>query len=264
MVRFLRPFAAAVRAGIHDYAAMLTWRSWLLGWFLRVVSQVIFFALIGVVIGVDAQTHYLLVGNAVLLAATTSSFAIGGATIDIRTGTFPLVLASPAPPLAVLTGRSMYVIGDALVSSLGALAVVGAIFSLPLPGPSAVLVVLPVLATAFAAYAFSIFVAGAVLRRITMRNLISNLSLVLMALLCGVNVPASYLPSPLQHVAQVLPVTHGLEAARGILAGNDGGEVAAAIAAELAVGALWAALAVLAFARFTYKVRRAGAAEFGY
>ena len=37
----------AFRAGIADYRAIWTWRSWVLGWMVRVIAQVSFFGLIG-------------------------------------------------------------------------------------------------------------------------------------------------------------------------------------------------------------------------
>jgi ABC-2 type transport system permease protein len=262
MVIAVRAFAAAAVAGAHDYAAMLSWRSWIFGWYVRVVAQVMFFALIGLLLGSQAQTHYLLIGNAMLVAATTSFFAIGGATIDVRSGTFPLVLASPTTPLVVFAGRSLYVIGDALLTSLGAFVLVGPIFGLPLPGLRTLLVVVPVLAAALSSYALSMFLAALVLPRVALRNLVSNLVLATMALLCGVNVPVTYLPPPAEWLAEILPLTHGVAAARGMLGGASSADFAVAVARELGAGALWLALAAVAFARFARTVRRTGAADF--
>ena len=63
----------AFRAGIADYRAIFTWRSWLLGWMLRVIAQVSFFALIGLRVADERSAFYLLIGNALAVAAQTAS-----------------------------------------------------------------------------------------------------------------------------------------------------------------------------------------------
>lgn len=46
----------AFHAGLADYRAIFTWRSWLAGWYVRVFFQVSFFALIGERLGDDEKT----------------------------------------------------------------------------------------------------------------------------------------------------------------------------------------------------------------
>lgn len=260
MVR--RTVSAAAVAGFRDYAAIFSWKSWLLGWYLRVLAQVIFFALIGKLLGSEARTHYLLIGNAVLVAANTSFVGIVGATADMRYGTMPLIAASPAPALATFAGRSLYVIGDALATGFGAILIVGALFGLPLPGAETLLVALPLVAVSLSAYLFSVLLAGLILDRVALRNLVSNVAIFTMALLCGVNVTVASLPQPLRIVADCLPVTHGLVALRQLLAGDSFTVVIPQLAAELGVAAASLVAGLIVFNRFLEQARARATLDF--
>ena len=72
----------AFRAGLADYRAIFTWKSWLAGWMVRVIAQVAFFALIGERLDDDQKTYYLLVGNAILVAALTGVFSLNMTTAE--------------------------------------------------------------------------------------------------------------------------------------------------------------------------------------
>ena len=59
----------SIISGANDYWAIFTLKSWIFGWFVRMISQVSFFALIGKLLRSDKQTQFLLIGNAVVIAA---------------------------------------------------------------------------------------------------------------------------------------------------------------------------------------------------
>ena len=64
----------------------------------------------------------------------------------------------------------------------------------------------------------------------------SNLVFAVLLVFCGVNVPLDDLPGWISPVAQVLPVTHAVEAGREVVAGGSLDSVADLLAAELAIG----------------------------
>lgn len=130
----------AFLCGWRDYQAIFTVKTWLAGWFVRVVAQVSFFALIGRLLGSDERTEFLLIGNAVLLAALSTMFAVASTSWERWQGTLPLLVASPTGSVLVFFGRSAFWIPDALSSSLGTLFVCAAIFDIPLPWPDVLLV----------------------------------------------------------------------------------------------------------------------------
>lgn len=258
----LRILRHAALTGYYDYRSIYTWRTWLVGWYLRVVSQVVFFALIGELLGSRARTHELLVGTSTLLAAVTSFIAVASTSWERRSGTLPLLVASPSRPMIVFAGRSVTFIGDALLTSLGSFFAAAAIFDLPLPWPRILLVVPLLLLVAVSSYMLALFLGGLVLRAMSTRNVVANLATGTMMTIGGVAVPVSYYPAPVQWLAQVLPLTHGLQAIRDTLAGEGAATILSNVALEALVGAGWLAAALLTFDRLAESGRRDGSIEF--
>jgi ABC-2 type transport system permease protein len=250
----------AAIAGFEDLRSLYSWKTWTTGWLLRMVCQVVFYSLLGRLIGDDAQVHYLVIGNAVMLCATTVIFVVQSTTWERFAGTLPLLVAAPASPLVVLFGRSVQWIPDALATSLTALLIVGPIFGLPLPMPRALLVIPLLVLVTLSTYMMGAVFGSLVLRWTEARNLVSNVVAALMMAVCGVNVPVSVFPAWVQTVAGVLPLTHGLRAVRGVLAG---GPVAREAALEVAVGLGWFAVAAASFRWFAEGGRKDGSLEFG-
>ena len=101
----LRVIRWAAETGARDYASIFTWKTWLAGWYLRVLAQVIFFALIGRLLGSDDAVYYLLVGNAIMLAAMTGIWSLNMVGWERYSGTLPLLAASPSSPVVVFASR---------------------------------------------------------------------------------------------------------------------------------------------------------------
>jgi ABC-2 type transport system permease protein len=257
----LRIIRYAFRSGAADYASIYTWKSWLTGWYVRVLSQVIFFALIGKLLRSDQQTWFLLVGNAVMLAAMEGIWALNLVNWERDSGTLQLLVASPSNPVVVFAARGSYLIADGLVASLGALFVAGPLFGLPLPWPRILLVVPLTLLVGASAYCFGTFLAGVLIRQRRLDGIVSNVGIIVFMTLCGVNVPLAAYPAPVAFVAQFLPLTHGLVAIREVLAGNLG-TAAAQAGLEAAVGLGWLGVCLATFGWFVRHGRRDGSLEF--
>ncbi|MDX1659410.1 MAG: ABC transporter permease [Nitriliruptorales bacterium] len=253
----LRVIRWAARAGWEDRKALFTWRSWTFGWFLRLVTQVLFFALIGVLLGSEEQVHWLFVGNVVAIAAL-GTLAVGPDASEERYyGTLPLLVAAPSSPIPVLTGKTLLWMAEAFVTSVLAFVLLAPPLGHPLVFPDQ-LVLLPVLATVvFANYALGIFMASLVFRAVHLGNTVFNFVFWLMAAICGVNVAVEFFPAAIERLAYVLPLTHGLRAIRGAL-GQADYAIWAEAGAELLVGAAWLALALMGFAWLAEGGRRDG------
>ena len=260
---FIHAYRASVASGFFDFAALFSWRGWLGGWFIRIVAQVTFFALIGRLVGSPQLVGFLILGNVGLVAATAGLLAIAGAATDIRAGTLPLLVATPAPPAAAFAGRGFYVVADAIVTAFGALLVVAPVFDMPI-SLSTALRALPLLASiAFSSYALGTFLTAVVIHLPSARNLALNLTIAVMSTICGVNFALAALPSPLAAAAHLLPLTNGLIALRGLFAGDPSSGILASAAAELAVAAGWLGCSLAVFELVIARDRRSGAIDFG-
>jgi ABC-2 type transport system permease protein len=253
----------AFRAGLADYRAIFTWRSWALGWMLRVVAQVSFFGLIGLRVADDRSAYFLIVGNALAVAAQAGIFSLNMTSAERWAGTLPLLVASPTSPVVVFGSRGAYLVVDGALSALGSLFIASAAFGLPLPWPR-VLAVLPLTAVvAYASYCFGTFLAGIVFRWREANSLFVLVGYVGLMTICGVNVPLSYYPSALEWISRFLPLTNGLLAIRGVFEGQAWSWIAGHAALELAVGLSWMTVALLSFNRLAAGGRRDGTLDFG-
>jgi ABC-2 type transport system permease protein len=257
--RILRHSAVS---GFADFATMFTWRTWSTAWLGRVIMQVMFFALIGLLLGDADAVRFLLIGNAVMIAATESLMTVASTTWERRAGTLPLLVASPASPLTVFVGRSVQWIPSGVGSSTVAFFVVAAVFGIDLPWPRALLVPPLIVVVAVSAYLFGSFLGALVLRAMDARNMVSNVAIWTMMAICGVNVPVDFWPGAVQRVASVLPVTHGLGAIRHHLDGASTAVVLQGVGLELLVGLGWFTLALLSIRRLVNHGRREGTIEY--
>jgi ABC-2 type transport system permease protein len=253
----------AFRAGLADYRAIFTWRSWALGWMLRVVAQVSFFGLIGERVANDRSAYFLIIGNALAVAAQAGIFSLNMTSAERWTGTLPLLVASPTSPVVVFGSRGAYLAVDGTLSALGSLFIAGAAFGLPLPWPR-VLAVVPLTGiVAYASYCFGTFLAGIVFRWREANSLFVLVGYVGLMAICGVNVPLSYYPSALEWISRFLPLTNGLLAIRGVFQSASWSWIVGHAALELTVGAAWMTIALLSFNRLASGGRRDGTLDFG-
>lgn len=253
----------AFRAGVADYRAIFTWRSWLLGWMVRVVAQVSFFALIGLRVNDERAAFYLLIGNALAVAAQTGIFSLNMTTTERWSGTLPLLVASPTSPVVVFSARGAYLAVDGSLSALGALFIAGPAFGLALPWPRVLAVVPLTFVVGVASYAFGTFLAGVVFRFRGANSLVVLVGYVGLMTVCGVNVPLSYYPAALEWASRFLPLTNGLLAIRGVFAAEPWSWVVGHAALEAAVGLGWMTLALLTFNRLASRGRLDGSLDYG-
>jgi ABC-2 type transport system permease protein len=253
----------AFRAGLADYRAIFTWKSWLAGWYVRVLAQVAFFALIGERLGDDEATYYLLVGNSLLIAAQVGVFSLNMTSSERWTGTLSLLVASPSSPVLVFAARGSYLAIDGALSALGALFVAGPLFGMDLPWPRVLAVVPLTLLVALASYGFGTFLAGIVFRYRSINSLVVVTTYVSLMAACGVNVPLEYYPEPVELLVRLLPLTNGLLGIRAVFDGAPASEIVGYAALEAAVGLAWMTAALLSFNRLASRGRRDGSLDFG-
>ena len=224
------------------------------------ITQIVFFAYLGRAAGVEDDTWYV-VGNAVVAAAVPGLFAMSQTISEERfTQTLPALVVSPASRVALFLGRALPVVVNGAVVALIALVGGVLVLDVQLAGAAVPALLAAVLVTAFACTGIGMLNAALGLRwRET--AVLSNLILYFLLLFAGVNVPLDLLPEPLQHLAQVLPVTHGVEAARQAVDGASLGEISGLLGAEAFVGAVYTVLGLGLLRRFEVIARRNASLE---
>lgn len=258
----LRILRYAALSGFQDFGSTWTIWTWAFGLFLRMMTQVAFFASIGRLLGSDDQVEYLFIGNAVAAAAIGCLTAATATTWERGAGTLPLLVASPTSPLLVLMGRSVFFIANGLAFSLGALVLLAPVFDVSIPWARFPAVFALVGLTAVTSYFAATFLGGLVLNATSARRTVPQVARMVTLAFCGVSVPRTVFPEPVRRLAGLLPVTHGLDAVRGVLAGAPAATVLGDIGLEVLVGAGWLALSLLTFQRLADAGRRDGSIVF--
>lgn len=252
----------AAISGFQDFGGTYTIWSWAFGLFLRMMTQVAFFASIGTLLGSREQVEYLLIGNAVAAASIGCLTAATATTWERGAGTLPLLVASPTSPLVVLMGRSVFFIANGLAFSFGALLFLPPLFDVSVPLARMPAVTAGVVLVTVTTYFAATFLGGLVLRATSARRTVPQVARMVMLAFCGVNVPRSFFPDAVSWAAGFLPLTHGLEAVRQLLAGGPSATILGNVALEVLVGAGWLTLSLLTFHRLAESGRRDGSIVF--
>ena len=246
-----------------SYRALFNWISPLLYATTMLGSplfQVLFFTYLGRYAGSEDDAFFI-VGNAVQVAAMSGIYGMTmGIANERQFGTLSPLLATPANRLAVFSGRALPFIANGLVVSAFGFAVGWLLLDFEPAAGSIPALAFVVLVTTTSCVALGMLIGSIGLRA---RDVFfgANLVYFLMLLLCGVNVPVDELPGWLQPISNVLPMTHGIEAARDVAAGDAFSDVAGLVATEALIGFVYASLAYGLFRLFELEGRRHGTLE---
>lgn len=238
-----------------DFHAFYTWRTWLFGWLVRLLSQVVFYSAVGALVGDPEYTRYVVLGAALTLCVAEAMLAVASSCWDRQAGTMGLLAASPVEPGPHYFGRSLEMPVSAMVTTSIALLAVPPFFGIGWTWWQVPPLVGIVILTCLSTYCMTLLVASAALVFSEARNVISTVTTVSVTAICGAMVPVSFWPAPLQWVAQTLPVTHGLAAVRAVEAGAPAVTVLASVGLMLLAAACWLSLAMLAFRQIFARAR---------
>jgi ABC-2 type transport system permease protein len=231
--------------GYLAYRALFNWIHWsiyvptMLG---GPVFQILFFAYIGRYAKLRSD-EFFVIGNAVAISSLGGIFGmamtIGG---ERWTQTLSSILVTPANRLALFLGRALPNLANGVIVSTVGFVVGWLLLDFSLKATEIPAIALVVIVTSFACTAFGTMIGAFGLRG---RDIFffANLMIFVFLLFCGVNVPVDSLPGWMQAIGRVLPLTHGIDAARQIAQGGSLRDVSGLIGTEAGIGVCYAALA---------------------
>lgn len=253
---------AATRTAWADLRGMYTPVTWTVGWLGRILMQVAFFGLIGLLLQDSEAVRYLFIGQAVMACVVETFMAVASTTWERLSGTLGLLVAAPGALWPVLVGRSVQWLPSGIATSSIALFGLGPAFGVRWHPSTAAIGLCLVVLTALTMYPVALSVAALVLRGPRWRNVASNVSHTLVMLITGVTVPTTFWPDWVQDLALGMPLTHGLAAIRDVQESAAGWDRAGAAAALMVgLGACWLALAAAAFTLFARMGRADGSID---
>jgi ABC-2 type transport system permease protein len=227
--------------GAIAYRGLFNWLSpWIFvpTFLVAPIFQILLFVYIGRSAHAQSDEFYV-VGNALQYASIPCVFAMSNTIAGERfQKTLGYILATPAGRLSLFLGRSLPVIANGVFVSAFAFVVGGLIVGIHVPASAVGSLALVIVVCAASCTGLGLLSAALGLRvreTATLNNIVFGLLLVF----CGTNVPLSELPSWMSFLSQGMPLTHGIEAARRLAAGQSLGTVGGLIGAELLVGAAY-------------------------
>ena len=249
--------------GLTSYRALFHWLNpWIFVPMLVVLPlfQLLFFAYLGRTTGVESDSYFV-VGNSLLAAALPGlwgmSHSISG---ERRTKTLGTLLSSPASRLALFLGRGLPTVANGFLVSTFCFAAGALLLDVEIAAAAVPGLALAILACSFSCAALGLSVGALGLRG---RNVtvLDNLLVAALLILAGVNVPLERLPDWMQAASRYIPLTHGIDAAREVVAGTPVTQAAGLLLTELGVGAAYALAGAVLIRIFEYESRRTASLE---
>jgi ABC-2 type transport system permease protein len=208
------------------------------------IFQILLFMYIGRSAGLESDEFYV-IGNAVQYAALPCLFAmtftIGGERYQ---HTLCYILVSPAPRLPLFLGRAVPVVVNGFFVAAFSLVVGGLIVGIDIPAGSILPLALATLICAFSCTGLGL-VGAAIGLLIREQAVLANIMFGLLLIFTGANVPVDSLPDWMQAISNVLPFTHGIEAARDIADGSSLSDASGLLLTETSIGLVYGALGYL-------------------
>jgi ABC-2 type transport system permease protein len=251
-----------VSSAIFSFRAQFDWLNpamWITMKFVLSLSQMAFFAFVGVFAG--ASVPFIAIGNALQSLSWNTVFSVINITgHDKWDGTLPLVLATPAHRMPLFIGRAMIHVVDGLISVAISFAFAAFIFGVNFGQADVLALTLTVFLTAFTMAGFGLLIGGL---SFFFRNpmVFANIFTFVLLIFCGVNFPVQSLPTVIQPVSYLFPLTYGITAARSAITGGNLIQIAPTLALQLVVGLAAMVVGFLFFRSFENNARKTGKME---
>ena len=249
--------------GLTSYRALFNWvNPWvyvphMLGY---PVFEILFFAYLGRFANVQSDKFFL-VGNSFISIAMTGFFGMGNAVGgERRSQTLATLLASPANRFALFLGRAVPSIVTGLVTASFAFAICSFVLGTHFGGRELAGLALAGVTASFACTSFGLCLGSLGLRGRSV-SLFADMIGGSMLLLSGANVPLDRLPAAVRHVSDLLPLTHGIAAARILGAGGSVADARHLLLTEALVGAAYFLVGIAMLRVLEYSGRRSAALE---
>lgn len=251
------------RGGVTSYRALFGWLNPWIAVPMFVIAplfQLLFFAYLGRATAVEDDAYFV-VGNGLLAVALPGLIGMGGSVNGERTAkTLGMLLASPANRLALFLGRALPAIVNGFAVSAFCLVCGALLLHVHVAASAVPALALIIVVCAFSCSGLGLCVGAVGLRA---RNVISFswIFVPVLLLVSGANVPRDRLPDWLQAVGSGLPLTHGIAAARDLVAGQTFGENGMPLLIELVIGLTYAGVGLLLLRLFELESRRTASLE---
>jgi ABC-2 type transport system permease protein len=224
------------------------------------IFQILLFAYMGRSAALESDEFYV-VGNALQFACIPCLFAMTQTIAGERyQQTLGYILVSPAPRLPLFLGRALPVILNGVFVAAFSFTVGGLLLGIDVPASALPGLAVVIVVTAFSCTGLGLINAGLGLR-IRETAVLSNVIFGVLLIFTGANVPLEELPDWMRAISDVLPLTHGIAAARELADGAPFADVRGLVATELAIGVAYTAAGYGLLRYMEWQSRRSASLE---
>jgi len=253
-------------SAVFSFRAQFDWLNpsmWLTMKLVLSLSQMAFFVFVGLFIpgSTPSLISFIAIGNALQSISWNTVFSVINITgHDKWDGTLPLVLATPAHRLPLYIGRAMIHVLDGLLSAAISFFFAAFIFGVDFSHTDVLALAVAVVLTAFTMAGFGLLIGGF---SFFFRNpmVFANIFTFILLIFCGVNFPVASLPTVIQPVSYIFPLTYGITAARNAVDGQTLLQISPTLAQQILVGAAAMIIGYLLFRLFENSARKTGKIE---
>lgn len=242
--------------------AAVPWWLWLLQLITIGLTQMLYFVLMtGVAGGTTLSISEVALGNALQAVTYSTVFAVCSIPGDEKhSATLPLLMNTPTKLHSVIIGKSLFHIAAGMMTVVVSLAFAALVFGVSFAQVDVLSLTMVVLVTTYAMTGFGLMLSSI---GIYMRSsiLLASFFLYIGLIFCGVNFPVSHLPSFLQPISAVLPMTYGVHSLRMAVEGAAVFEIAQDLVLMLVIGSIMLLIGFLMLRLFERLARIKGSYE---
>jgi ABC-2 type transport system permease protein len=249
---------------VLSYAALFAWLepvTYMASKIVMPLTQMLFFTFLGSFATGRDSAHFYVIGNAIQITAVSGIF---GVTMSIGgerwSGTLVYLFGTPANRMAMFFGRAFMHIIDGAIGVVIALLWGVILFKLDLSQTNLSALALTIIVTTLSTCGLGLLMGCLSLLTANVM-FVNNTVYFLLLIFSGANVNLSILPSWMQAISQVLPLTRGIASARALIAGASLQEVLPLLAQELGIGLLYGLVGYFMFQWVETSAKRRGTLE---
>lgn len=217
---FYRVFSGSVLFGRKGTILWDSWDMWIMQIFITPPAEMAFFFLLATsVYHEPSYAEFTVIGNAVQSMSFAAVFAVANITSqDKWQGTLENLIVTPANRMALFIGRASFQILMSIIIVVSAFVYADFVFGVSFANANFLSLGITIVLTSVMMISFGLLISSIGLFMRT-AMIVANIFLFLTMLVSGVNFPVSALPIWLQPVSWAIPMTYGVEAARGAIQG---------------------------------------------
>lgn len=247
-----------------SYLGLFSWlrpSSYLASKIVMPLSQILLFTFLGSFAHGSSSASFYIIGNAIQMTAVSGIYGVTMSIANDRWfGTLPYLFGTPANRLVMFFGRAFMHVIDGIIGVVIGFLWGWAVLGLNLSQANLPVLGLTVLITTVSTSGLGLLMGcvGLITRNVMFVN---NAAYFALLILSGANIPNGSLPVVLRWIADFLPLTHGIRAARALIDGAAIASVYPLLLLELAVGVGYMILGYLLFSRIERRAKRQGTLE---